>query len=47
MQQASNLTKEQQYQKVLRYRWIVYGILVLCYFLYFCTEWLSGLSKRN
>ncbi len=47
MQQASNLTKEQQYQKVLRYRWIVYGILVLCYFFVFLHRMAVGVIKTE
>ncbi len=47
MQQKSMLTKEQQYQKVLQYRWIVYGILVLCYFFVFLHRLAVGVIKTE
>lgn len=47
MQKGSTLSREQQYQKVLQYRWIVYGILVLCYFFVFLHRLAVGVIKTE
>ncbi len=39
------LTKELQYKKVLRYRWVVYGVLIISYFLVFFHRMSIGVVK--
>jgi sugar phosphate permease len=39
------MTKEQQYRKVLSYRWVVYGVLIVSYFLVFFHRMSVGVVK--
>jgi sugar phosphate permease len=41
------LTKEQQYKKVLNYRWVVYGVLIISYFLVFFHRMSVGVVKDD
>ena len=41
------MTKEQQYRKVLRYRWVVYGVLIISYFLVFFHRMSVGVVKEE
>ncbi len=41
------LTKEQQYKKVLSYRWVVYGVLIVSYFLVFFHRMSVGVVKEE
>ncbi|NMC57426.1 MAG: MFS transporter, partial [Eubacteriaceae bacterium] len=43
----SSLTKEQQIKKVLTYRWVVYAILILSYFIVFVHRMSVGIIKQE
>ena len=43
----SSLTKEQQIKKVLTYRWAVYAILILSYFIVFVHRMSVGIIKQD
>lgn len=43
----SSLTKEQQIKKVLSYRWIVYAILIISYFIVFVHRMSVGIIKQE
>jgi sugar phosphate permease len=45
MKDMKDETKEQQYQKVLSYRWVVYGVLITSYFLVFFHRMSVGVVK--
>lgn len=47
MKKENNLTKEQQIKKVLTYRWIVYAILILSYFIVFVHRMSVGIIKQE